>query len=170
MPPALIVLIALVLIYAVGILLKKRFSTKARVYSFAAYEPEEDDTMHPARICSRYRFYGRLFGKGFLPRITSALSFLPFVANRIRIREFVFSATARLGQRNDSVILRTPKGSFRFYRLREPASDYPTDETEVKCQDLIPTAPEKGGFRMKHGDVIVIREGTRYTFLYFFLK
>ena len=76
---------ALALVF--GYVFKKRFRTNGRIYSFTAYEPEEDcNDFSPAHVCGKNRFYSRLLHSQSLPRYTSRFSFVPFMANRKMIR------------------------------------------------------------------------------------
>ncbi len=160
---------ALLLTYIIGIVLKRRFSRRARIYVFEAYESESGE-LRPARRVRKYRLYHHVLDRHFLPRLTSGMSLVPFVANRMELHGACLYARAYAWDLSRAIAVKSL--SPRAECLYDPSYDgsIPNKETVVKKESLAVLGDSRGSYLFTEGSVFVLREGSRYMFFYYLIK
>lgn len=157
---------ALTLVF--GFVFKKRFRTNGRIYSFTAYEPEEDcNDFSPAHVCGKNRFYSRLLHSQSLPRYTSRFSFVPFMANRKMIRAAEFRATSYLWEESDSVRVHIPDPTEKLWVIRNAGEYEPHDDLKIPRDALADGGSVTREYVIVPGDAFVLQKGEAYIFYFY---
>lgn len=154
-----------------GFVFKKRFRRGGRIYSFTAYEPDEDcDHFSPAHVCGKNRFYSRLFRSNAMPRYTSRLSFVPFISNRKNVRAVEFSATSYCWERSDAIRVRVLGENEKLWVVKDAKDIDPHDDIQIPRSALADGGSTKNEYIINPGDAFAIQKGDSYIFYFYRMK
>ncbi len=160
---------AVALTYVAGIVLKRRFSSRARIYVFEAYE-SEDGELRPARHVRKYRLYHRLFDAKFMPRVTSLMSLVPFVANRTHVHSAILYARAYAWDKNRAIAVRSEVSNVECLYIPDYAGGIPNKNTVIRKEEIAALGGAENTYLFTEGSVFVLREGSMYIFFYYTMK